>query len=220
MYKEAKSSLATFAGLNIAPGNTYYDGSTFQISADWNNTSYPSSRGLVSGSYYFTFNNINGATASFMGFSDWRMPTKAELQSIMGTSRAGSTINGTSGCCYTFIQLQGVTHADTSTPHGILIAPDNLVLTGMTRTLNWNVYTDSGNTGVSESNLNEYLSAGCVLIPASGMSDFRGDWYMDRCYWMIGQSYNYMLMFNNYFRFNNDANPSRDYMTNRFVRVA
>ena len=181
---------ASFNGLMIAPAPLYYNGTTFVIKDDdWNHDSFNSLYGKVEGSYYFDLVDLgsyfdsrgnsytdtsgeldnNGSKVSYGGFDDWRVPTLNDLWSITsGTSRSGSTINGASGRRYALIQLTGVTHAGNSTPVGLLLAPDGETITGMSRTFTWNTESTSGNTGVTEAQLNEYLDEGCIFIPASG----------------------------------------------------
>lgn len=164
----------TFAGLQIAPAPLYYNGTSFIIKDDdWNHDSYNSAYGAREGSYYFNWNECNAVSdISYGGFDDWRMPSQAEWTAVTTGSRTGSTINGTSGRRYALIQLTGVTHAGNSEPIGLLLAPDGETMTGMSKTFTWNVKSTSGNTGVTAAQLDEYLDAGCVFLPASGR--FRG----------------------------------------------
>lgn len=175
-----------FAGLEIAPAPLYYNGSTFEIKdTHWNHESYNDKQGKVAGSYYFTFielasyfdsrgssftaassGDINNAnTITYNGHTDWRLPASTEWKAITTGSRTGSNINGASGRKYALIQLTGVTHAGSSTPVGLLIAPDGLILTGMPA-LNWNSTTMT--TGVTLNDLNAYLDLGCAFLPSSG----------------------------------------------------
>lgn len=179
----------TFTGYMIASAPLYYDGSNFVIKdTDWNHDSYNSLYGAVEGSYFFTWNechNVSGV--SHNGYSDWRLPTQDEWSAILGTSRTGSTINGTNNCRIALVQLSGVTYAGNSAPYGILLAPDGKTFPRMGKTLTWNVtnQTPSGNT-IGAYYLNEYLAQGCVFLPASGTWDIGSNSWMQN-----GQSGNY-----------------------------
>lgn len=182
----------TFGGLMIAPAPLYYNGSAFIIKDDdWNHTSYNSKYGLTNGSYYFYGNqtrNVSGV--SYGGYDDWHTPSRTEFESIISTSRTGSTINGVSGCCFALIQLTGVTHAYTSSPIGVLFAPDGVVFSGMSKTFNWNVKSTSGNTGVTLQQLNEYLGLGCAFLPETGCNNLGSTWYTGGgFYWSSNTSY-------------------------------
>ena len=90
---------------------------------------------------------------------------------MVSIGRPGATINNVANCRFALVELDDVSHAGSTTPIGLLIAPDNEVITGMTKTLSWNLATTFGNTQVTEEQLDEYLTAGCVFIPASGKYD-------------------------------------------------
>lgn len=195
----SSSELGVFAGLNISSAPLYYNGSAYVIKDDdWNHTSWNSTYGKSSGSYYHNYvnlgqffdsrgssfstysGNINnaGSLVTYGDYNDWRMPTQADYQAIIGTSRAGSTINGTSGRRYAVIRLTGVSFAGTTTPAGLLLAPDGKTMTGISKTLSWNsVSYFSSNTGVTSAQLNEYLNQGCVFIPCGG--DFYNSSWMN-----------------------------------------
>jgi hypothetical protein len=103
------------------------------------------------------------------------LPTNVQWTAfITETSRLGSSVNGTAGCRYALIQLTSYTNGSISNPVGVLLIPDGLTLTGMTKTFTWNTNSTSGNTGVTVAQLNEYLTKGCVFLPASGYYD--GTW--------------------------------------------
>jgi len=192
--------MPSFGGLNIAPAPLYYDGSSFIIKDDdWNHSSFGSVRGKNNGSYYFSFIELgsyfdgagsgfstssgsidNANKLSYDGYDNWRLPTQAEWNNVVpGSSRAGSTINGVSGRKYAIVRLTGVTHAGSSTPLGIIIAPDGKTFT-CAKSLNWNTSSSSGNEGVTVTQLDSYLDNGCAFIPASGFyeawSVSSGDW--------------------------------------------
>lgn len=175
----------TFAGLNITPAPLYYNGTSFEIKdTDWNHESYKSKAGKISGSYYFNFIELgqyfdsdgssfstssgsidNTNKISFNGYSDWRLPTWNEWSAILGTSRSGSTVNGTTSRHYAFVRLTGVTHAGSSTPFGLLLFPDGKTITGFTLS---NMDNININTGITSAQLLQYLNQGCIFLPASG----------------------------------------------------
>ena len=182
--------LASFGGLNIAPGNLMWNGSTFVIENDWNRESFDEVYGLNNGSYYFSFIDLgkyfdsrgnsfsvtsgdidnNGNKVSWGGYNDWRLPTYTEWCTIItgdspGTSRAGSTVNGVSGARYAIIKLEGIpSFCYWTTLTGLLLFPDNKVITGKS--------LDGVNAGyctwhVTSSELQVYLSQGCAFLPAA-----------------------------------------------------
>lgn len=173
---------ALFAGLQLASGPLYYTGSGYAIASDWTTTSYNTSYGGgTSGSTFFTFVEM-GALFEKSGFANsdgdidnnldpldgWRMPTGAEWTNIISTStavREGSTVNGSSNKHFAHIALTGVTYAGSSTPRGLLLFPDGRTITGKSLSGTDNSTTT---TGVTLSELNEYLEQGCVFLPVCG----------------------------------------------------
>ena len=178
----------SFDGYRFAPGNLYYDGSTYKIAADWNHESYNSVYSLNAGSYYFSwlevgkrfdsrgnsFGNYSGDINNGNPIDGWTVPTAAIFGRMVGItgSREGSTVNGTTGRKYAWLQLTGVTFAGSSTPGGLLVFPDGLTITGKTLS-----YTNaSGATsGVTLSELQNYLDQGCAFLPAGGQY-YSGSW--------------------------------------------
>ena len=174
-----------FAGLKIAPGPLYYNGTSYEIKDNWNYASYNSQKGMVSGSTFFSFVEMgqlfdadgdsftaeSGAIDNANTLAGWRMPTVEEWQKILTTDssvRTGSTVNGNSNKHWAFVQLTGVTHASNTSPKGLLIFPDDgdfpspayLELSGLDNS--------TITTGVTLDQLNAYLDAGCVFLPRSG----------------------------------------------------
>ena len=179
--------LPTFAGLQIAPGPLYYNGSSYEIKDNWNYSSYESVYGKASGSTHFNFIEM-GQLFEKAGFSysdgdienllnplsGWRLPTKADWVAItINTSaRAGSTVNSSAGKHYALIKLTGVSHAGTTTPNGLLIFPDGQSITGKALS---GMDNTTQTTGVTVAELNAYLSQGCVFLPASGYYNKEAD---------------------------------------------
>ncbi|MBQ3415510.1 MAG: hypothetical protein IJH39_09255 [Clostridia bacterium] len=222
-----------FAGLKIAPGPLYYNGSSYEIKDSWNYDSYDSVYGKNSGSYYFNFLEM-GELFEKSGFStsdgsientlnplnNWRLPTQTEWDSIVGTTRTGSTVNGNTAHC-ALIQLTGVTHAGSSIPNGLLIFPDGETIIG--KSLN-GIDNITQTTGVTLVELNVYLNQGCIFLPASGYYD-NGDWYdggSGALYWSsteINTNDAYDLYFDDgYISTDDFCNESGDYFTVRLVQ--
>lgn len=176
---------ATFGGLMIAPSNCYFTGATqgnqgVAMHNDWNHDSYTyisSGAGRFYSSATSWKNAVNSAPVSFGGYNDWRIPTGSEWNTILGTGRNGSTVNGTGSCKYALVQLTGVLHATSTTPIGLLLFPDNLVISGKTLS---GVNNSTVTYGMTEAELNEYLSYGCAFLPASGY------WHSNNSSWQNG----------------------------------
>lgn len=185
-----KEPLASFGGLNIAPGPIMWNGTTFVMENDWDRESFGKVYGKSNGSYYFNFVELGqffdsrgnsfstssgdidnaGGKVSWGGYSDWRMPTIAEWYTLTtgaspGTSRAGSSVNGNSSSKYAFIRLTETPHAGSLTPNGLLLFPDNKTITGKTLS---GINNTTQTTGVTSAELQAYLDQGCVFLPSSG----------------------------------------------------
>ena len=172
-----------FADLELSQGPLYYGSNGYEIKEGWNYDSYSSIYGKTEGSTYFNFIELGQLfESSVFSTSDgdiekvldpldgWRVPTNAEWASILGTTRSGSTVNGASNKHYAMIQL-----ADVS---GLLIFPDGETITGVELS-----YMDNttSNTGITESQLDNYLSQGCIFLPGSGY--YNGNWSNGHYYW-------------------------------------
>lgn len=162
-----------FAGLKITSGPLYYGNKGYEIKNGWNHNSYNSIYGKTVGSTYFNFIELGQLfESSVFSTSDgdiekildpldgWRLPTNAEWASILGTTRSGSTVNGSSNKHYAMMQLTDVV--------GLLIFPDGETITGAALS---NMDNATTNTGITESELDEYLSQGCIFLPGSGYYD-------------------------------------------------
>lgn len=174
----------TFDGLQFSSGPLYYGSNGYEIKDSWNYDSYNSVYGKSTGSYYFNFMEM-GDLFETPGFSisdgdiensldpfdGWRLPSKSEWDELIGTTRSGSTVNNSSGKHYARIQLTGITYAGSSTPNGLLIFPDGETITGTALS---NMDNSTVNTGITISQLNEYLNQGCIFLPAGGY--YSGGW--------------------------------------------
>lgn len=181
----------TFGGLQIAPGNLAYENGEFVIKDDWNHDSFDSVYGKNNGSTYFSFiemgklfekSNFSGSDGSITNelnpFDGWRLPSKSEFESFIGSSRAGSTVNNVQNVRYALIQLTGVSHAGSSIPSGLLLFPDGKTMTGKTLA-NVNGVKPFANSpeytaGFTNAELSAYIEQGCVFLPGSQYRDGSG----------------------------------------------
>lgn len=183
-----------FAGLQISKGPLYYGTNGYEIKDSWNYSSFDQYFGKTIGSTFFNFiemgqlfedTNFSSSSGDIENSLDplngWRLPTKDEWASIISTVRDGSTINGVNNKHYAMIELIDTTFAGNSTPRGILLFPDNENISGITLT-----YMDNSsiNTGITISQLNNYLNQGCKFIPCNGY--YHSNWEVggsDGNYW-------------------------------------
>ena len=197
----------SFGGLQIAPGNLYWNGLSFDIATDWNHNNYNygyygKNYSVVypeqnAGSYYLSFlevgsffdadgNSFNASSGnidnanklSFGGYDDWRVPTEAEMSTIFGNgspgvNRAGATVNGETGYLSALIKITNTYYAGGSNPIGVLVFPDEGIITGKTFLANSVKKTGGASIGgltndFTLSDLNNYLEQGCEFLPAGG----------------------------------------------------
>ena len=169
-----------FGDLKIAPGPLYYGADGYEIKDGWNYSSYNSVYGKAVGSTYFNFLELGelfektGFTTSDEDIENcldpldgWRLPTKSEWENIIGTTRAGSTVNGTASCHWVGIYLSDVVHAGASNPFGILIFPDGETING-DALVSIDTMDAAVKTTLTQVQLNTYLNQGCVFLPTSG----------------------------------------------------
>ena len=183
-----------FAGMELTPGPLYYGSNGYEIKEGWNYDSYNSVYGKTEGSTYFNFIELGKLFESSVfstsegdidkvldPLDSWRVPTHAEWASILGTTRSGSTVNGASNQHYAMIQFEGVAHANTNTPSGLLIFPDGETIIGVALS---NMDNTTPNTGITASQLNDYLIQGCIFLPGSGYYDGNlQTWNNGHYYW-------------------------------------
>ena len=185
----------SFGGLEIASGNLAYEGGTFVIKDEWNYDSYGSVYGVVEGSMNFNFyemgalfeksgfGSTDGSIENLLDpFDGWRLPTSTEwinITTMDSPTRVGSTVNGVEGVKFALVRLTGVTHAGLSYPEGLLLFPDGKTIVGKTLNSTNDIYTRT--IGVTEAELDGYLSQGCVFMPASGHV-YDGNWYKPGLY--------------------------------------
>ena len=211
----------TYDGLKIASGPLYYGSNGYEIKDSWDYSSYNSVYGKSVGSYYFNYLEM-GELFEKSGFSTsdgdienildpldgWRLPSDSEWEALVGTTRTGSTVNNSSNKHYALIQLTGVTYAGSSTPNGLLIFPDGETITGATLS---NMDNSTVNTSITESQLNEYISQGCIFLPAGG--HYSGSWSSggDGVFYGGSTEYNASNGFNLYNNTVSNVGKSSDY---------
>lgn len=179
------SSGGIFAGLKITSGPLYYNGTSYNINGDWSYNSYGTVYGKNKGSTYFSFIEIgqlfekedfsksDGDIDNLLNpLGGWRLPTIDELKEIFGTSREGSTVNGNENKHYAFIEMTGITFAESNTPRGILLFPDGAIISGRSiDRFDNNVVT----RGLTANDINDYVKQGCSFIPFCGQYSY-GSW--------------------------------------------
>ena len=177
---------ATFGGLEIAPGPLYYDGSDYIIKDHWRYNSYDDGiYGVQSGSTYFNFIELgkvfdsegnsfstnSGSIDNINTIDGWRVPTIEEFEIIFSTGstlRTGSIVNNRKNSHYAHIKLGDTSEYDVwNKVYGILVFPDNRVITGKTLT---GVDNTNVTINFTQDELAEYISQGCAFIPTFGYS--------------------------------------------------
>lgn len=170
-----------FTGLEIASGPLYYDSSDgYVIKDSWIYNSYDSSYGKVAGSTYFNFiemgklfedANFDVSSGNIENRLDpldsWRLPTKAEWDTIIGTTRPGSTVNGDTGKHYAFVRITDSSYAGSSSFKGLLLFPDSETITGETLTADSLISIKQ----LTTAQLTVFLEQGCVFLPHCGCYD-------------------------------------------------
>ena len=179
---EIEVPVYTFAGLQIAPGPLYYNGTSYEIKDNWNYSSYNSVYGKNEGSTFFSFtdmgklfeksdynSSVDGSIDNLLDPLDgWRLPTYEEWEKIIasnsGDKRRGSTVNGHSGSYWSPIKISDVAFGGANKPFGYLFFPDGKTLAGK-ELLGYNVILDFDSytyytTSLTQSELNVYLDKG------------------------------------------------------------
>ena len=170
----------TIGGLEIAPGPLMYEGGKYVIATDWTACSFNNTYGENEGSTYFLPQQIGvlyegsgynkNTSEPIQNLTDplngWRLMTKTEHSKLLTNSesvRPGSTVNGLSNKHYASIQISNPGLYGLTTLNGVLIFPDDETITG--KTLN-NFDNDTTNTGITITEVNEYIDKGCAFIPS------------------------------------------------------
>ena len=177
---EYSGHIYKFGDLIFASGPLYYGNDGYEIKDSWNYSSYGTVYGKTVGSTFFNFIEM-GDLFKKSGFSEsdgsilntldpldgWRLPTKDEWDYIVGSTRPGSTVNGSTNKHYAFINFIHDNDVNTVNLHGVLIFPDNETITGAALT-----YMDSGGTtqDLTLEQFNNYLSQGCIFLHDEGFA--------------------------------------------------
>lgn len=150
----------------------------------------------------------------------WRMPSSTEWASILGTTRAGSTVNGSIGKHYAKVKVHGSSHTPYCEAEGLnclLIFPDNRTIVGKALS-----YMD--NTTITEDmtalEVDEYLSQGCALLPGDGYcswDEWDGGWYTEGNY-LSSTEYN-SAQVDLWFFSDGSCNNSRNYKSDYYFSV-
>lgn len=178
MKKEYK-----FGDFMITSGPLYYGENGWEIKDNWKYDSFNSVYGKNVGSYYFNFIEMGQLFTSNENFSEssgningyynnmWKLPSAEDWETIIGTSRDGSTVNGLENKHYAFIRLTNTLYEGETTIFGLLLFPDYEVINGTSLST-----IDAMNfTALTETQLDEYINQGCVFLPYSGR--YGGSWY-------------------------------------------
>ena len=190
---------STFAGIMIAPAPLYYNGTNFEIREedDWSSNSYGGAHGLQAGSYNFTkaqlgkyfdsrgasydgntsINNF-GNKITYDRYNDWRVPREDEWVAILGTTRPGSTVNGTPNVHWAWAAIPDGSDDGNTQLYGVLLFPDNKTISVSNRYDQEWIY-DGANTNynfVSPDNINSAIRQGCVFIAGHLTCRGSGSW--------------------------------------------
>ena len=159
-YNESITVTHSFNGYKIAPGNTYYDGSSFQISDNYSNSSYGQKYGKTAGSYYFDGADTQNLSIVYNG-DTYITPSRTVFNEIIGLSgsRNGSTVNNIQNVKYALIETTE------TVVRGLLIFPDNETFTGGTLTA---YNSTSSNSSLTYTELNNYIDNGCAFLKCNG----------------------------------------------------
>lgn len=178
------------AGFKIAPGPLYYNGSSYEIKDSWNYDGWNSESSVLYETVLFSFEEMgqlfekadfnvsDGHIDNLLDPLDgWRLPTKTEWEAITTntSAREGSTVNGSINKHYALIQLIGVSFSVYSYINGLLIFPDGKTIIGKPLS---GADNNTQTTGVTESELNVYLSQGCVFLPGVNGSNLPDGTYL------------------------------------------
>ena len=174
--KDSKLGDHLFAGLEIAPNNCIFRGGWYDkngkmefidevLYKPWKYDHWA----IQDKSCWFSFNDLgwyfdnkkfdndSGDIQCNTKVNGYRIPTFEEWQAILGTDRAGSTVNDKDNCHYSFIECNKI--------HGLLLFPDNEKIKGA------DIKCDIDNgkfSEITEDDLMKYIKAGCVFLEYLG----------------------------------------------------
>lgn len=196
----------SFGGLEIAPGNLYWNGSAWSIDEAWNShDTYETAYGVNSGvpSTYFNYLDM-GALFESAGFTKndgdienllnpldgWRLPTLSELETLFTHNqsvRPGSSVwsdYNMDYCIAHWVPVGG------DIEDGVIIFPD-----GETFENGYGLYgelfdNEAGFEYLSEGNLASLIEDGCIFLPSkSYIPDYDGWNEIGNGYWSSTSDY-------------------------------
>ncbi len=191
------ASPASFGGLQLAPGNLYYDGTDWSIDSAWDShCTYNVAYGVTPGtaSSFFNFQEMGALfeKADFTNDDDgdienlldpldgWRLPTQAESVKLVTTSsaeREGSTVNGRANTHWNLVNVTGISYAGETSILGLILFPDGITITGASMDHPDAIDDeDYDYSDITSSELDAYLEQGCAFLPAGGYHDSNSYW--------------------------------------------
>lgn len=186
----------TFEDNNITQ-NTRIDNSTYH---GWRDIgAYFDSSGSNFSSSKIEIDN-NGNRISYNGYNDWRVPKPVDFFKMLptisttgfeneftGSTRPGSTISGTNNTIlFVKVLVSGHPYGEYGfdgndlVGNAIILFPDNKTISTSTIT---NLVSANSSTAFFSANtltqvqLQEYINAGCSILPMIGFLDIPGGWY-------------------------------------------
>lgn len=184
----------SFGGFYVSSGSLIYNSGAYSIANNWDAQSYGEAYGLQNGSTYFNFVEMgqlfekanfseqDGSVENVLNPLDgWRLPSKNDFVKIIGTIdgetwlRPGSEVNGVENVHFTFVNLTDYTFTGYPTFFGILLFPDNCLITGTALNGDCDDKSSGNLSELTTVQLNEYIEQGCVFLPAFGYME-HGEW--------------------------------------------
>ena len=165
---------SVIGGLVFSAAPLYYGEDGFEIKdADWEeartNVQACQVYGQNNGSYFFNYAEVcSFSSLSYGDYTDWRVPTKDDIELVFSGPRDGAVVNGSSGKRY----------AGVDSPSGVLLFPDGKTFTGASLSNTNNGYTNS----LTREELDSYIEQGAVYIPKV-KNRSSGGWGSETCYY-------------------------------------
>ena len=205
LVKEAPK-VYSFGGLEIAPGNLYWNGSAWSIDEAWDShDTYGTAYGVNSGvpSTYFSFMNM-GALFESSGFTKndgdienllnpldgWRLPTLSELEMLFTNDesvRPGSSVwsdYNMDYCIAHWVPVGG------DIEDGVIIFPDGETFENGYGLFGELFDNEEGFESLTEGNLASLIEDGCIYIPSkSYIPDYDGWIEFANGYWSSTSDY-------------------------------
>ena len=162
-FQGTNNRILQFACGNLKSGNSFdpdqtdYVNST-TLSARQNVDLYDYSKlyTMTTGTFKMTL----PAYPTISGDNTWEILSKEDWESVIGTTRPGSSVNGTAGRHFAKVKIGDVCYT--------LLCPDNAVITGAANITNWDDASNNFTATLTSAQWQVYEKAGCVLLPAAG----------------------------------------------------